>query len=47
MFWKHMLSFNTILYILIFKGINDYLYKIKSFDYLLVITDREIKPDQN
>lgn len=47
MFWKHMLFFNTILYILIFKGTNDYLHKIKSFDYLSVITGRETKPVQN
>lgn len=43
MFWKHLLSFNAILYILIFKGTNNYFYKIKSFDYILVITNRETK----
>lgn len=44
---KHMLSFNTILYILIFKVTNDYFYKIQSFNYLLVITNREAKSVQN
>lgn len=39
-------SFNTILYILIFKEISDYFYKVKSSEYLLlfIMAHRETKP---
>lgn len=42
---ESMPTFRTILYILIFKGVNDYFYKAKSFEYLLllIIANRETK----